>query len=169
MRNINYVLCTSVLLTAGIIYVDTPKPLFYSTEDHNLVAFNVDNQLYFNKSRASRYYFAFDTWYEFNNEIKPDKNRKYKCKYGFCEYKTPKWNLVYMQTFTALMDNIGNVCRDKNIDYIVTPFETNASNCHAKILSDGLMIYPNGQITTIINRRPWHNPPAQKTNQTMVH
>ena len=54
------------------------------------------------------------------------------------------------------MDNINTVCRDKSVDYIVTPFEINAPNCHAKILTGGIVIYPNGKITKISYHRPWH-------------
>ena len=157
IRHINYICFGFLMFTAIVIYIHRPRPLFYATKDHQLVAFNVNNHLQFNKSRASKHYFAFSSWYEFNNEIQPNKNKRYKCDHGFCKYVSAKWNLVYMQTFTALMNNIIDVCRDKNIDYVITPFNTNATNCHAKILNEGLMIYPNGHITRIINRRPWHN------------
>ena len=132
-------------------------PLFYATYDHQLVGFVVDKKLHFNHAKMSKHYFAFSSWYEFNNEKQPDKNKRYKCDHGLCRYNTPKWNLVYMQNFTSLMNNIENVCNDKSVKYIVTTFKTKASNCHAKILTDGLIIYPNGNITKIINRRPWHN------------
>ena len=157
MKNINYVLC-AVFVSIGIaIYAYQPKPLFYATGDHELVAFNVAGKLQFNKSRASKHYFAFNSWYEFNNEIKPDKNTRYKCDHGFCVYKTPKWNLAYMQNFTAVLDNMEKVCRDKNTDFIVSVFNIKSENCYGKILDDGLLIYPNGHVVKITNRRPWHN------------
>ena len=74
-----------------------------------------------------------------------------------------------MQNFTAILNNMENVCKDKSINYIVTTFKTKSSNCYGKILDNGLMIYPNGKITEIINQRPWHNLPEQKTDQTMAH
>jgi competence protein ComEC len=157
IKNINYILCVFCISIGITIYASQQKPLFYATEDHELVAFNVNNKLQFNKSRASHHYFAFNSWYQHNNEVQPDKNKRYKCDHGFCVYKTPKWNLVYMQNFTAILNNIESVCADKNIDYIVTTFETKSQNCYGKILDNGLMIYPNGKVKEIINQRPWHN------------
>ena len=61
-----------------------------------------------------------------------------------------------MKDFITVMNNINVICRDKTVDYVVAPFEIHAPNCYAKILNNGLIIYPNGNITTIINRRPWH-------------
>ena len=99
-----------------------------------------------------------DSWYEFNNEEIKSHNKRYKCDHGFCVYKTTNWNLAYMQNFVSVFNNIENVCKDKNIDFIVATFKITAPNCHGKILNDGLLIYPNGTIINIINRRPWHNP-----------
>ena len=169
IKNINYVLCTLFISVAVLNYATQSKPLFYATPDHELVAFNVNGKLQFNKSRASKHYFAFNSWYNFNNEIQPNKNKRYKCDHGFCIYKTKNWNLAYMQNFTATLDNIENVCKDKTVNYIVTTFETKSPNCYEKILQNGLIIYPNGKVTEIINRRPWHNLPEQKTNQMPVH
>ena len=157
MKNINYVLCAGFVCVAAVIYVCQSKPLFYATSDHELVAFNVDGKLQFNKSRASKHYFAFNSWYEFNNETKPDKNKRYKCDHGFCIYKTQKWNLAYMQNFTATLNNLEKVCRDKDINFIVSVFDIKSESCYGKILTDGLLIYPNGHIVKIINHRPWHN------------
>ena len=169
VKNINYILCVCCISIGMLIYVTQEKPLFYATTDHELVAFNINNKLKFNKARASKHFFAFTSWYEFNNEKQPIKNTRYKCDHGFCVYKTPKWNLVYMQNFTAILNNMENVCKDKSINYIVTTFKTKSSNCYGKILDNGLMIYPNGKIIEIINQRPWHNLPEQKTDQTMAH
>ena len=169
IKNINYILCTTFVSFAIILCACRQKPLFYATSDHELVAFNINEKLQFNKSRAANHYFAFSSWYQYNNQNQPDKNTRYKCNHGFCVYKTAKWNLAYMQNFTAVLDNIEKVCNDKSIKYIVSNFDITAPNCHGKILQNGIMIYPNGKVSEIINRRPWHNPPAQKTNQTMVH
>ena len=122
-----------------------------------MVAFNVNDKLQFNKSRASKYYFAFDNWYDLNNQDIPDKNTRYKCEHGLCRYNTTKWNLVYMANFTSILNNINDVCKDKSIDYIVATYNINTQNCHAKVLTNGLLIYPNGHITKIINQRPWNN------------
>ena len=169
IKNINYVLCTVFIFFAIIVCATRSRPLFYATPDHELVAFNVNDKLQFNKSRASAHYFAFSSWYQHNNETEPDKNTRYKCTKGFCVYKTQKWNLAYMQNFTSVLDNMEKVCADKNVDYIVSTFDISAPNCHGKILQNGVMIYPNGKVSEIINQRPWHNLPAQKTNQPMAH
>jgi hypothetical protein len=156
IRNINYILCFVFIALGILINSLIPRPLFYATSDHQLVAFNVDNKLQFNKARASKYYFAFDTWYEFNNEQAPTKNKRYKCDHGLCKFSTPKWNLVYIQNFTAIKDNIVDVCYDKSVDYIVSSFELNAPKCYGKILKNGLIIYPNGHMEKVINHRPWN-------------
>ena len=169
IKNINSILCFISISGAIIIYANHSKPLFYATTDHELVAFNVKGKLEFNKARASKHYFAFNSWYKYNNEQQPIKNKRYKYNKGFCTYKTKNWNLAYMQTFTAMLNNIEKVCGDKDIDYIVTTFETQSPNCHGKILQNGLMIYKNGKITEIINQRPWHNQPLQKTDQMQAH
>lgn len=158
IKNINYVLCAVLISGATIMYITRQKPLFYATSDHELVGFVVDKKLQFNHAKMSRHYFAFDSWYEFNNEETKPHNKRYKCDHGFCVYKTKNWNLVYMQNFMATFNNIENICEDKSINYIVSTFKIIAPNCYGKILNDGLLIYPNGKIRKIINRRPWHNP-----------
>lgn len=157
IKHLNYVICIGFISSAIIIYINTPKPLFYSTSDHQLVGFIVDDKLQFNHAKMSKHYFAFSSWYEFNNEEEKTKNTRYKCTKGLCEYNTRNWNLIYMQNFMTIFDNIENVCSNKDIDYVVATFKIKSPNCHAKILSDGLIIYPDGHITKIINRRPWHN------------
>ena len=168
VRNINYCLCICCISTAIIITATRPRPLFYSTDDNQLVGFVVDNKLKFNKAKSSAHYFAFNSWREFNNEAQQDKNEKYKCNHGLCVYKTDKWNLVYMQNFTAIMNNIEKVCTDTSVDYVVSTFTIKSSKCHAKLLRKGLIIYPNGHIKEIINQRPWHNLPKQNINQTQA-
>ena len=156
-RNINYVLCFICVFAAITICSTQNKPLFYSTDDNQLVGFVVDGKLKFNKAKSSKHFFAFNTWREFNNEKNQDKNEKYKCDHGLCSYKTDQWNLVYMQTFTTIINNIEKTCRDKDVDFIISPFEITAPKCHAKILKNGILIYPNGKITKFTNQRPWHN------------
>ena len=159
LKHINYFVCGVCIAVAIILNITTPRPLFYASSDHELVAFNVDNKLEFNHAKMAKHYFAFSSWYEFNNEEKPDKNKRYKCDHGLCRYDSKNWNLVYIQKFTAILNTIDDVCHDKSVDYIVATFEIEAPNCHAKILNGGLIIYPNGHITKIINQRPWDNLP----------
>lgn len=160
LRHLNIVVCVLCVSTALVVLSLRTKPLFYSTSDHELVGFVVDGKLQFNKSRASKHFFAFNSWREFNNEQPKDKNVRFKCKKGLCIYKTPQWNLVYMQNFTAIMDNISEFCSDDSVKYIVASFGINAlPNCRSKIQQDGMIIYPNGSVRKIINQRLWHNQP----------
>ncbi|MBO7644962.1 MAG: ComEC/Rec2 family competence protein [Alphaproteobacteria bacterium] len=169
-RNINYVIGGTFIFVAVTIFIITPRPLFFATEDHKLVSFVNNGELQFNKARSSKHYFAFNTWRKFNNETEKDKNKKYNgCTKGLCIYKTSNWNIAYMKDFTTVMENIERICNDKKIDYIVTTFDISPKNCHAKILNDGIMIYPSGHITHFSNHRPWHMLPTQNTDQTVVH
>ena len=163
IKNANYVLCICCLLGAIVICTLHQKPVFYSVTDNELVGFVVNEKLKFNKAKASKHFFAFNTWRDFNNEIQSDKNERYKCNHGLCIYKTDEWNLAYFQTFTSIMDNIKEICADKNTKFIISSFKIHAPNCHAQILNGGLLIYKNGKITKIINQRPWHKQHQQNT------
>jgi ComEC/Rec2-related protein len=157
LKHLNYVIGCCFIFIALFIFIATPRPMFYTSDDHKLAGFVVGNEILFNKSKSSKHYFAFNTWRKFNNEIEKDKNRKYKCKSGLCIYKTQKWNIAYMQNFTAVMDNIENLCDDENLNFIVSVFDITPQKCHAKILKDGILIYPSGRVKNFSNRRPWHN------------
>ena len=156
IRNINYFIGFIFIITSVIVCIKTPKPLFYSTGDNLLVGFVYDNHLKFNRTKSSNHYFAFNAWREFNHEEKSDVNDRQKCTKGLCIYETPNWKLAYLENFTSTMNNIENLCKDKTINYVITPFEIHATKCNAKILKDGLIIYPSGKITKILNHRPWH-------------
>ena len=145
-------------MSFGIIVVHTePKPLFYSSYDNELVAFvNDTGYLEFNKSRDSNHYFAFDTWKQINNEDTQTKNKRYKHVKGVYKYKTKNFNLVYIQKFVPLMNNIEQLCNDENIDYIVSYFDIDSKNCANKILGYGIMIYPNGKVKNTVTNRPWN-------------
>ena len=155
-RNINYVFGCIFIIAAILIQSTQTKPLFYSTTDNELVGFVENGKLQFNKSKSSKHYHTFNNWKSFNNETISDKNIRKKCDKGLCVYKTPNWNLVYMQTIKTVMDNIVATCHDKSIDFIVTPVNIKAPNCHARILSGGMVIYPSGAIKYISGNRPWH-------------
>lgn len=164
LRNINYCFGGAFIFLAIAVFVSTPRPLFYATEDHILAGFVTPNEIQFNKSKSSQHYFAFDIWRKFNNEIEKDKNPKYKCNHGLCIYKTKNWNLVYMKDFETIMSNINKICDDKNINYIITPFEIDTDNCYASVLENGILIYPSGRVRNFSNRRPWHIVPKQNTD-----
>lgn len=155
-RNINYVIGFVFIICAVFIQTNQDRPLFYSTYDNELVGFVENDKLHFNKSKSSKHFFAFPSWQTLNNEQPSDKINRKKCNKGLCVYNTSNWKLVYMQTIKTVLDNINEACRDKSIDFIVTPTEIKAPKCHAKILNGGLVIYPSGKITKISNHRLWH-------------
>ena len=156
IKNINYVSGIIFITFATVIYIAKPYPLFFASDDHELVGFVYDNKLKFNKSKSAKHYFAFNTWRTFINEKESDKNNRIKCKDGFCIYKTAKWNLAYMQKFTTIMNNFDKTCENEDIKYIVTTFDVKSDKCKDKILHEGIIIYPSGKITNFSNHRPWH-------------
>lgn len=156
---INYVLFIFFLVTGLSIITFQNRPSFYATSDHELVAFlGEDGKLEFSKSRASNHYFTFDTWKQINNEPTGTKNLRRKPSDGLWVYQTPKYNLVYIQKFVPLKNNIVKLCHDENIDYIVSYFDIDAPKCNHKILRGGFVIYPSGKIRYVHHNRPWHNP-----------
>ncbi|MBR2511147.1 MAG: ComEC/Rec2 family competence protein, partial [Alphaproteobacteria bacterium] len=155
--HVNYILFAGLLFSGVVIVHIEPKPLFYSSYDNELVAFVGDNgKLEFNKSRASNHYFAFDTWKQINNEETQTKNTRRKHIKGVYEYKTKNFNLVYIQKFVPLMNNITKLCNDKSVDYIVSYFDIDSEMCANKILGYGVMIYPSGKIKNTSTKRPWN-------------
>ena len=155
---LNYILF-SILTLAGISVVAlTPKPIFYATKDHELVAFVNNGKLEFNKSRASNHYFTFDTWKQLNGEATDTPNKRRKHDKGLYLYKTENFNLAYIQKFVPLQKHIAKLCNDDNIDYIVSYFYIDAPKCNHKILRDGFVIYKSGKVSYTTTNRPWHNP-----------
>lgn len=150
---INWILF-GVFCAVGIMIVYmTPKPIFYATYDNELVAFiRDDNELEFNKSRASNHYFAFDTWKQLNGEDTDTPNRRRKHNQGLYRYG----NIVYIQKFVPLMKNINELCADDNVKYIVSYFDIKSEKCAHKILRGGFVIYPNGHIQRITTGRRWN-------------
>lgn len=147
-----------MFICAGLINVYTAdKPVFYSAYDTELVAFvGTDNKLEFNKSRSANHFFAFDTWRQINGEKPQPKNKRRKHNKGVYEYNTEHFNLVYIQKFVPLMNNIDKLCNDKNIDYIVSYFDIDSEKCAHKILRGGFVIYPDGNIKYTPTKRRWH-------------
>jgi competence protein ComEC len=160
LRNIHYIVASSLIVSSVIIYTTTQKPLFYSTSDNLLIGMVYDNHIKFNRAKFSSHYFAFNSWREFNGEKSSTVNEQHKCKKGICTYNTKNWNLVYLNNFTSVMNNIATICKNKDTDFIVSPFEIKAPKCHAKILNGAIFIYPSGKITKIYYRRPWNKPHA---------
>ncbi len=151
----------AILITSGIlIMVYIPRPIFISTYDNELVVFIENNKIEFNKSRASNHYFAFDTWKSYLGFDTNAPNRRRKHNRGVYRFETNKFNLVYIQKFSALQKNIVELCNDDKVDYIVSYFKIMSNKCAHKIIRGGAMIYPSGKVEYINHHRPWyrHNP-----------
>lgn len=138
----------------GIVLVQTnPKPIFWTTDDNELVAFVDDNgKLEFNKSRSSNHYFAFETWKKFNGEAINTPNKRYKHNKGVYRYN----DIVYIQKFVPLMNNIKSLCNDDSVRYIVSYFDIKSENCGHKILQGGFIIYPGGRVKYTTTKRRWN-------------
>ena len=152
----NYILGAIFIILGVITIVSTPKPLFMTTSDHELIAFVNDNEITFNKSRASNHYFTFDTWKHFAHINTDTPNIRAKHKKGLYIFQSPKIKIAYMQKFSALKDNITKLCNDNTVNYIVSYFDITAPNCESKILHDGFIIYENGKIIYQNYNRRWN-------------
>jgi len=150
---------SGILVTTGIVVTATaPRPLFYATPDHELVAFSYDGKLEFNKSRASNHFFAFDTWRQINREPVGTPNTRRKGTRGVWIYKAQNFTVAYIQKFKPLAREIKNLCRDEDIDYIVSYFDIRSEKCGHKILRGGFVIYPSGRVRYSAPLRPWNSP-----------
>ena len=154
---INYILCAIFSILGIISIFIQPKPLFFATYDHKLVGFvNLKKQLEFNKRKASDHYFAFDTWKGINNEPVNTKNIRRPHHNGVYTYNTEKFNLVYIQKFVPLMNNISQLCNDDNVDFVVSYFHIDSEKCTNKILRGGFIIYENKAVKYTPTMRKWH-------------
>jgi len=150
---LNIILCIVFCMSGAICVATTPKPIFYTTHDNELVGFIDDNgKLEFNKSRASNHFFAFNTWKELNNEAIDTPNPRRKHDNGVYRYN----NIIYIQKFVPLMNNLQKLCNDESVDYIVSYWNIDSEKCAHKILRGGFIMYPNGRIKYTPANRPWH-------------
>lgn len=150
---VNYILfAVFCAIGVGIVYM-TPRPMFYATHDNELVAFvRDDGKLEFNKSRASNHYFAFDTWKQINGEETGTPNPRRRHDKGVYRYG----DIVYIQKFVPLMNNISALCADDSVRYIVSYFDIKSKSCAHKILGGGFVIYPGGRVKYIQKNRRWN-------------
>lgn len=155
---INYILC-GIFITTGItLYTLSPRPVFMTSADNELVAmYDGDSNLLFNKSRSSKHYFAFDTWKQYVG-ISPDTpTTKQKCHRNICEFEHNGIRLVQTNRFMPLMKNLNKWCTNKDTDFIVSNFEIDAPACQHKILPRGSVVYENGTVRQTTTNRYWHN------------
>lgn len=157
-RNINYVIFTVCVIIGSLIVVMYNPPVFYTTNDHELIGMVYDGKLEFNKARASNHYFAFNAFRQLNNEAPAKTNIRRKCPDGVCIYKSDKWTVAYIQKFVPLRKHIIKLCRDDDIDFIVSYFDISAPKCNHKILHNGFVIYKSGRIKYTPFNRWWNNP-----------
>ncbi len=150
---LNYILFALFCAIGIILVYITPRPIFYSTHDNELVGFlDADGKLEFNKSRASNHYFAFDTWKQINGEKLGTPNLRRKHDGGVYRYG----DIVYIQKFVPLMKNLASLCSDDNVKYIISYFDVRSDSCGHKILRGGFVIYPNRHIKYIQTNRRWN-------------
>jgi competence protein ComEC len=151
-----------------------PRPVFYATHDHELVAFMTDaGRLQFNKKSAAGHKMTFDSWDGLNGDAPLDGARKsigkgfpgerysVDCKDKVCVFSTPEWKLAYVQQFVPLYKNIESLCRDDTLDFIVSYFDVHAPNCRAQIPRGGFVIHKSGRLEYSPAHRIWHKPAAQ--------
>ncbi|MBR4475348.1 MAG: ComEC/Rec2 family competence protein [Alphaproteobacteria bacterium] len=149
----------AIFILAGIITIwVSPKPLFFATADHELVAMVDNDTIVFNKSRASNHYFTFDNWKHFAGVPADTPNTRAKNDKGLFIFQSPKTTIAYVQKFTATQNNIVNLCTDDNVDFIVSYLNIRAPYCEHKILHGGFIMYENGEIIYQNPHRRWHNP-----------
>ena len=146
-------ICTGLAIT-----MTQPTPIFMSTHDNELVAMRrADGELEFNKIRASKHYFAFDTFMQISGNAPNATRHKHKCSRGVCEFKSDKFTIMYTQRFMPLVKNLNNWCADDDVDYIVSYLGIDAPNCNHKILRNAFIIYDNGRVQKVPHNRHWHN------------
>ena len=154
---INYILGIVFILMGASTVAISPRPVFFTTPDNELVGFVTNGEIVFNKSRASNHYFTFDTWKHFANISTNTPNTRAKHKKGLYIFKSPNFTIAYTQKFTTLQHNITKLCSDDDIDYIVSYININAPHCAAKILHGGFIMYESGKIIRPAYPRRWNN------------
>ncbi len=154
---INVIICSLAMAAGCTMTALAPRPMFFATSDHELVAFANDDAIEFNKARASNHYFTFDTWKQMLGLPAGTKNIRRAHDRGVYDFKTQNFHLVYIQKFVPLMRNIEKLCHDPDIDYIVSYFDIQSPSCGDKILRGGFVIDPSGRVRNAQLNRRWHN------------
>lgn len=158
MRHLNLVLCGLFMLGGITIATFTPRPVFYISTDHKLIAAIQDGKLKFNKTHDSGNFFAFDTWKKSNGERTGTENEKLTKESGIYLVETNKWKLAYIPTFIPLTKSFASLCESPDIKYIASFLDVNSDKCQNKIIRGGAVIYPSGRIKYVTSNRLWHNP-----------
>lgn len=159
-RKLNFLVGGTFIVLGILCYLFAPRPVFYISNDHKLIASVSDNgKLKFNKSKDSSNYFAFDTWKRMNGENTGTENLRLTKESGVYTISCKKWKLIYMPTFVKLAGGITTICQDHTIDYIASYFDISSEKCRNKILRGGGVIYDSGKFIPITSNRIWHNLP----------
>lgn len=159
VRYANITFASLFIVVGTLVWVITPKPIFYISSDHNLVAFLENDKLSFNKKSDSGNYFAFDAWKQSNGEATGTTHPKLKPDHGVLRINTPNWTLVYIQRFVPLSKNLETLCNDKTVKYIASYYDIKSHYCANKILRGGGVIYKSGYFNKTPSNRLWHNRP----------
>ena len=142
-----------------IIWVTSPKPIFYISSDHKLIATVFDKKLKFNKSHDSGNYFAFDNWKKYNGEKTGTENLRFTADSGVYTISQERFDIVYIKNFVSLSKNFSKFCDNPRIKYIASNFDINSTKCADKIITNGCVIYKSGRMVEIPSNRWWHNRP----------
>lgn len=145
--------------TGIIICATTPKPIFYISSDHKLIATPINGKLKFNKSHDSGNYFTFDNWKKFNGEQPGTENLRFTAESGVYTILAKDFDIVYFKNFVSLSKNFLTACENPRIKYIASNFDINSEKCPDKIIRNGGVIYKSGKMIQIPSNRPWHNRP----------
>lgn len=167
-KKLKFPLFAVLYMLSVILTITKPKPIFYASANHELIAIIQNDELHFNRNKSSNNYFAFDAWKQNNFEKTGTPNKRIKCEKGLCIIQTEKWSLAYTQKFIPLLNNIGKMCNEN--DFIISYLDIDAGkDCHARILHGPLVIYKTGRVEYITANRWWHIRPKQNKDQMQAH
>ncbi len=158
-RHINVFISIFLICIGIAIWLSSPRPIFYISADHKLIAASVNGKLKFNKSRDSGNYFAFDNWKKLNREKTGTENERLTKESGVYTISRPGWKIIYLPNFASVSKNITAICTDPNVRYVASYFDIDSTKCAKKIIYGGAVIYKSGHIDYIPSNRLWHNPP----------
>ena len=175
-KRATYFVIAALALGSLLFALLSPRPIFYASHNHELVAFMQDDgKLQFNKAAAGNHRMTFDSWDALNGDLnitmhgnngvkdrrpirKGFSGKQYgvDCQDKVCTFTTPNWKLAYIQQFVPLYKNIGDICESSEYDFIVSYFHINAPNCTAEIPQGGFVIYESGRVQYTPANRIWH-------------
>ncbi|MBR2286145.1 MAG: ComEC/Rec2 family competence protein [Alphaproteobacteria bacterium] len=155
--HINYIIGAAFIFIGTITAYFAPMPIFFATPDHELVGTVKNDEIIFNKIRASNHYFIFDTWKQMTGHTVDTPHIRATHERGLYIFETQKYKIAYMQRFLPLLRNLVKLCNDDSVDYIVSYMNIRAPACEHKILQGGFTIYDSGKIIYLPATHRWNN------------